>query len=282
VRAFTFGEGTGALREGERSARRALALDPTNSVAQCSHALVLWSPARRFQNRAALRALAMALKLNPGNLTAMFWQCLIFLHIGLFDAAKEGLRTALAIRPDDAMTLFFLGQSAMYRHHYDEADDYHMRALAVDATHMWTNVFYPVIPLYRGALDEAERRLASAREMAPDDPWLMTCEALLSAKRGEARQAQVALSRALGGKKPLFHTHHMWHTAAAAYALLGNRVRAISLLERAAAFGLPNYTLFRDDPHFRGLQTDMQFRKLITKLARGHRAYARDFDVATP
>ena len=107
----------------------------------------------------------------------------------------------------------------------------------------------------------------------------MTCEALLCAKRGEDRQAHVALSRALAGKKPLFHTHHMWHTAAAAYALLGNRVRAISLLERAAAFGLPNYTLFRDDPHFGELQRETRFRKLIGKLAREHRAYERDFDV---
>jgi len=278
--AFTFGEGARAIREAEHAARRALALDSSNSVAQCSHGLVLWSPARGFQNRAALRALAIALKLNPGNLTALLWQCLIFLHVGLFDAAKEGLRTALAVRPDDATTLFFLGQLAWYRHCYDEADEYQRRALAVDATHIWTNVFYPVIALYRGALEDAEQKLASAREIQPEDPWLTSCEALLWAKRGEKHKATQALSHALRGKKPLFHTHHMWHTAAAANTRLGLETRAVSLLERAAAFGMPNYTLFRDDPHFQPLHSQARFTKLLAKLQREHRGYLKDFDSA--
>jgi predicted Zn-dependent protease len=167
---------------------------------------------------------------------------------GSFDAAEEGLKIALAVRPDDPTTVMFLGQSALYRHRYAEADDYHARALAIDGAHTWSLVFYPVIPLYAGALADAERKLASAREVKGDDPWLTSCEALLCAKRGEAAKAEQLLACALRGK-PLFHTHHMWHTAAATYALLGKSDRALSLLERAAAFGLPNYTLFRDDPH---------------------------------
>jgi TolB-like protein/Tfp pilus assembly protein PilF len=274
--AFTFREGSRAIAAAERAARQALALDPSNSVAQCSHGLVLWSPARGFQNKAALRALSIALKLNPGNLTARLWQCLIFLHVGLFAAAEEGLKTALAVRPDDATTVFFLGQSAMYRHHYAEADEYHARALAIDAAHTWTHVFYPVIPLYRGALEDAERKLASAREVQGDDPWLTSCEALLWAKRGDAAKAEQLLASALRGK-PLFHTHHMWHTAAATYAVLGKAHRAVSLLERAAAFGLPNYTLFRDDPHFRPLHELPRFQKLLARLKRDSCSFMTDF-----
>jgi serine/threonine protein kinase len=276
--AFTFGEGSRAIAAAERAVRRALALDSSNSVAQCSHALVLWSPARGFQNRAALRALKVALKLSAGNLPALLWQVVIFLHVGLFDRAEEGLKTALAVRPDDATTIMLLGQSAMYRHQYAEADEYHKRALAIDATHSWTTVFYPVISLYRGALDDAEQKLAAAREVQPEDPWLTSCEALLWAKRGEIGKAQQMLSRALRGKKPLFHTHHMWHTAAAAYALLDKPSRALSLLEKAAAFGLPNYTLFRDDPHFRPLHESQRFKNLMTKLKRESRTFRTDFD----
>jgi TolB-like protein/Tfp pilus assembly protein PilF len=269
--AFTFGEGSRGIAAAERAARRALSLDPSNSVAQCSHGLVLWSPARGFQNKAALRALSIALKLNPNNLTARLWQALILLHVGLFDAAEEHLAIALTVRPDDATTLFFLGQSAMYRHRYAEADDYHARALAIDAAHTWSQVFYPVIPLYRGALADAERKIASAREVQGDDPWLTSCEGLLCAKRGDAAKAQQLLATALRGK-PLFHTHHMWHTAAAAYAVLGKNQRALSLLERAAAFGLPNYTLFRDDPHFRSLHALPGFQTLLAGVEEENRA----------
>jgi non-specific serine/threonine protein kinase len=278
--AFTFAEGPPAVAAAERAVRRALALDPSNSVAHCSHGLVLWSPARGFQNRAALRALTLALKLNAGNLPALLWQCLIFLHVGLFDRADEGLKTALAVRPDDATTIMFLGQSAMYRHHYAEADEYHARALAIDATHNWTNLFYPVIPLYRGALDDAEQKLAAARAVQPQDSWLNSCEALLWAKRGDIRKAKQMLSRALRGKQPLFHTHHMWHTAAAAYALLEKPSQALSLLEKAAAFGLPNYTLFRDDPHFQSLHDSQRFKALMAKLKRERRAFDKDFNTA--
>ena len=278
VMAFTFGDGPRAIAAGERAARRALALDATNSVAHCSHALVLWSPSRGFQHRAALRAFQVALKLNPGNVTALQLQASVFMHVGLLDAAKENLRTALAVQPDDATTLFFLGQVALYRHDYDEADAYHARALTIDATHVWTNVFFPVIPLYRGLLADAEQRLAAARAVQPNDPWLGACEALLWAKRGETRKAGQLLGRALQAKKALFHTHHMWHTAAAAYAVLGNRGRAISLIERAGAFGLPNHTLFRDDPHFRELRDVPRFKQLITKLRREQRAYTTGFE----
>jgi len=104
-----------------------------------------------------------------------------------------------------------------------------------------------------------------------DDPWLTSCEALLWAKRGEGRKAEQLLVTALR-RKPLFHTHHMWHTAAASYATLGKPQRALALLERAAAFGLPNFTLFRDDPHFVPLQELPGFRQLLVRLEREGRA----------
>ena len=110
IMAFTFGEGPRAVAAGERAARRALALDATNSVAHCSHAMVLWSPSSGFQHRPALRAFQVALKLNPGNVTALQLQASTFMHVGLLDTAKENLRTALAVQPDDATTLFFSGK----------------------------------------------------------------------------------------------------------------------------------------------------------------------------
>jgi hypothetical protein len=58
---------------------------------------------------------------------------------------------------------------------------------------------------------------------------------------------------------------------------MGEAARAVSLLDRAAAFGLPNYTLFRDDPHFRELHHHPRFKSLMTKLKREYQAYQTDF-----
>ena len=38
-----------------------------------------------------------------------------------------------------------------------------------------------------------------------------------------------------------------------ATALAGKPARAVALLEKAASTGLPNYPVFRDDPHVRPL-----------------------------
>ena len=75
----------------------------------------------------------------------------------------------------------------------------------------------------------------------------------------------------------LLHTHHMWHTAAAAYAVLGKPAPAIRLLKKAASLGLPNYTMFRDDPHLVSLHDEPQFSKLLAGLKRELAGYQREF-----
>src|SRR6516165_12819293 len=49
------------LRHAEHAARRALTLDPANADAKCVRGRILWTPPKRFQVRAALRALCSAL-----------------------------------------------------------------------------------------------------------------------------------------------------------------------------------------------------------------------------
>lgn len=69
----------------------------------------------------------------------------------------------------------------------------------------------------------------------------------------------------------------MWHTAAAAYATIEKPTLALNWLEKAGAFGLPNYSAFRDDPHFASLKGTPRFEALIAKLRKEWEGYARDF-----
>ena len=77
------------------------------------------------------------------------------------------------------------------------------------------------------------------------------------------------------------HSHHAWHYAAAAYAVLGRKDEAISVLRDAAAAGLPNYLLFRDDPHFSDLQADPGMNGLLAELELGWEGYRREFGRAS-
>lgn len=277
IMAVTFEPGVRWLRRGDRAIRRALKLDPRNAEAHCERGRVLWTPARNFKNRAALRALSTALQLSPGCQPAKIWQSVIFLHVGMLDEAKEGLLSVLDTDPGNAFSLVFLGQIAMYSWDYDEAEEYHLRAFHVDPTNIWAHLFHPTIALYRGQLEEAAERIRVARQLLLDDPWLRSCEALLWAKRGEIGKAKELARRALRGGKTLLHTHHMFHTAAAVDALLGKPARAIALLCKARGTGLPNYPVFREDPHFHSLRERPEFLSLMAELKREWEGYRQEF-----
>jgi DNA-binding winged helix-turn-helix (wHTH) protein/Tfp pilus assembly protein PilF len=139
IMAVTFEPGVHWLRRGDRAIRRALKLDPRNAEAHCERGRVLWTPARNFKNRAALRALSTALQLSPGCQPARIWQSVIFLHVGMLEEAKEGLLSVLDTDPENAFSLVFLGQIAMYRWDFDEAEEYHLRAFHVDPTNIWAH-----------------------------------------------------------------------------------------------------------------------------------------------
>jgi hypothetical protein len=110
-----------------------------------------------------------------------------------------------------------------------------------------------------------------------NDPWLVSCEALLWAQRGDRKKADALARKSLQPVKAFLHTHHLWHTAAAAYALIEQPSRAIALLRRAGAQGLPNYPAFRDDPLLSSLHTQPAFRNLLGKLKREWESYRREF-----
>ncbi len=267
----------GWIGRAERAVGRALALDRDNAEAQCVRGLVLWSAAKGFQNRAALRALSNALGLNPGSHQALTWQGCIFFHVGLYEEAKEGLTEALVTNPDDAFTLVFLAQNSLYRGDYEEAREYNLRALAVDPANLWANLFSPSDLLYSGQLDRAAERIRDSMQVFPADPLLIACEALLWAKRGEARKAEQIVQRALTGGGGLSHSHHTLHNAASTYALLGKAAKAVSLLRKANQTGLPNYPLFRDDPHFAAIRKHPAFVKLLAGMKKEWENFKKEF-----
>jgi eukaryotic-like serine/threonine-protein kinase len=275
--AGTFEPGPLWIKRSEHAVRRALTLDPHSAEAQCARGRILWMPAKKFQDRAALRALGKALGLNPGCHAARIWQCLILLHVGLHEEAKAGLAEALATNPDDCFTLVFSGQVRAYMGEYAEAEEYYTRGLAIDHSHLWGNLFAAIAPLYGQNFERAEPAIRKARQVLPGELMLESCEALLWARRGERRKAEQALRRALKGGKSLLHTHHNWHAAAAAYATIGKPTEAISLLKKAGGFGLPNYPAFRDDPFFQPLHNHPQFLRLMANLKKEWTSYQREF-----
>jgi serine/threonine protein kinase/predicted Zn-dependent protease len=273
----TFEPGSKWMTRAERAVRRALALDRENVEAHVARGRMVWTPARKFQHRAALRTLREALRTQPAHDQALSWQGCILLHIGLLSEAKECLTTALAVSPDNTFTLSFLAQTATYSGHYEEARECYARALSLDRANLWANLLSPAAPLYAGQLEQAAEAIRSASQILPKDPLLISCEALLWAKRGERRKAEQLIQKALHGEKSLLHTHHMMHMVAAAYAVLEKPQPALAWLRKASATGLPAYPAFRDDPHFESMHNNPQFLRFMANLKKEWTSYQREF-----
>jgi tetratricopeptide (TPR) repeat protein len=270
------------IRVAERAIRRAVSLDPRNAEAQAARGRLCWSPLKRFQNRAALRAFRTALRINPGCTTAWHWQGIILQHVGLFDEARESARFALATDPDNAFILSGSILTEAYSGNYELAEEYAARAISADPAGIFVNALSQSHLLMAGQLERAAARIESVSQKFPGDSSVLASESLLWALRGEKRKAGVSLAKALRpGGKTMLHSHHMWHTAAAAYAVLGKPAPAISLLRKCIALGLPNYPAFRDDPHLQSLHNHGPFIRMMDGLKREWKEYRREFGRVT-
>jgi hypothetical protein len=154
-----------------------------------------------------------------------------------------------------------------------------MRTLAIDPANLFTNLFGPMISLYRGHFAEMAVRIKRAADVVGPDPMLDSYQALALAKQGHAKKSLKMLQKSLRGRTRL-HTHHAMHMSAAAYAVLGDKARAVRLLAKAAATGFPDYPAFRDDPHFASLHRYGPFLKLMAALRKECAGYQREFGSA--
>jgi len=165
----------------------------------------------------------------------------------------------------------------LYAGEYEEAWDWHSRALSIDRASLWANLLSPAAPLYAGQLEKAAEAIRSAAQVLPKDPLLSSYEALLCAKRGERRKAEQLIQKATHGGGSLLHTHHMMHTVAAAYGVLGKPQPALAWLRKASSNGLPVYPVYRDDPHFEYMRSQPQFLRFMANLKKEWTSYQRDF-----
>ena len=265
------------IQKADRAAKRALRIDHENAEALAAQARVMWTPARGFQSRPALRALARALRASPGAQRPRIWQSLVMIHVGLLEEALEGLHEALVAEPDDCFTITFLGQATNFQGNYEQASEYFVRTLTIDPADQWSSLFYGANLVYAGDLKGAEQQLRRAAEYYAGDPMLTATEALLWARRGERKKAMQLLPQVFRGARSKLHTHHAMHMAASAYATLGKPAEATRLLVKAAGTGLPAYPTFRGDPFLAPLLGHAPYARLLEKLRKECETYKREF-----
>ena len=260
---------------GERAIARTLELDPVQCTALCARSMIAWSPSRGFQNRAALRALNAALKIDPARPTARHQRSAILWHLGFGDAAEQDAKELE--KTNAALGLMHRGGIALQRGEFAVSVEFYERALDLEPNGVLNHLMAPVAVLYAGRLEEARRAIDKARLRFPAESFSLGLEAILAGVEGDLQRAETLADEAAQSVHSLTHTHHTWHSCAAAYTLAGKPEKAIRELERCAGMGLPNYRFFQHDPYLRGLRGQAGFGELMTRLRREHDAIRDEF-----
>ena len=260
---------------GEKAIARALELDPVQCTALCARGMILWSPPRSFQNRAALRALNAAIKIDPARPTARHQRSALLWHLGFLDAAEHD--AAELQSTNVVLASMHRGSVALQRGEYDLSSELYARALQLEPNGVLTHLMAPMPLMFARKTEEGRQAVAKARHMFPAESFTLGMEAILTAIDGDHKRAETLADEAALSTSSMTHTHHTWHSCAAAYAMCGKPDKAMHELERCAAMGLPNYRLFEKDPYLLRLHTDTRFTGLMTRLRREHDSIRDEF-----
>jgi tetratricopeptide (TPR) repeat protein len=121
-------------------------------------------------------------------------------------------------------------------------------------------------PLMMGDETLAEQRLAMGLKLHPDEPLIISLQAMLHARRNEPDLALDCVRRSLEIPIIRGHAHHTSYQVACVYALLGETTKAMAWLQRSADTGNPCWPFFKIDPHLQSLRHEPAFVRLVADL----------------
>ncbi len=220
-----------------------------------------------------------SLKINATREISRFFRAAILFHLGFYAESDRDLEYNLLANPTHAMSTLCMGTNALYRGDYEKAEQFIERCLALNPAIVHGNLFSPLVAIHLGRLGVARERIGRTRQLFPDEAQLVSLEGLVLAHEGNFRLAEEAADRAVSINRSLTHTHHTWHDAAGIYAICGKPEKAIAQLRRCGEMGLPNYLLFRRDPHLRSLQGNPDFEALMSETLADYRSIGQEFDL---
>ena len=240
------------------AAHHALDLDSTLSE---PHTVLGYGNCIRFENAAAGRAFANALRLDSSSATAHYWHALLLGNLGRYDESMREARRARAIDPVAPIVQYVVAQELYNARQYAAADSSDRALLALEPT-------FTIGILLQGRILTEQRRFDEAialLEPLSDQPNVRSSEKLgllayAYARAGRAREARATLARL-----PRDTLLSAGGLVAAALDALGDRDAAVVMFRRAMAQHDPWVFVLRSAP-YDGLRKDPRLAPLFAKI----------------
>jgi adenylate cyclase len=236
-------------------AARAVELDPESSEAHSA----LGNIAFQFDHdwARAESEFRRAIAINPSNLTALRFFGLMLVAIDRFDEARDVFRRAMRLDPGGnlarSVALVDLASGA-----YDSAIEYQEKEIRKDSAtvsaHTYLGLMYLTAGRRADAIKEANTPLTKANPVERFD------NALLNALLGRPKAARVLVAAVDHGTAKLYVSATDLSMLCAA---LGDRTRALDLLEKDAREGDQIFWLYYRGVWFDSIRDDPRFTALI-------------------
>jgi TolB-like protein/Flp pilus assembly protein TadD len=218
------------------ASRRALELEPRMPEAYVAQACLL---SMQNQVEPANEAFEEALKLNPSSFHANYMYGRHSFAAGEFEKACRLYEQAARLAPEQYLPYCMLEGALEKLGRRDQSREAGRRAMLAIERHL---------------------------QREPGDGRALHLGAVTAAKLGDAARARALSERALTARPDEFATAY---NLACAFAILGDRERALELLDRATQRGRGNLAWIEQDPDLDSLRGDPRFETIVDRLRAG-------------
>jgi serine/threonine-protein kinase len=251
----------------EVAVEKALALNPNLAYAHFARGLILWTHDNRFPHEQTIIAYRRAIELDPAMDEAHQRLSVIYLHVGMFDEARQEIKKTIELNPSNTLARFRLAPIDIYEGRYEDAiEDLKTTPREVNPALVDRNLATALFMLGRDG--EASAVVEDYLKTFPNDEGgnVTSVKAMLLARTGKTAEAEAAIARSIEIGQGFGHFHHTAYNIAVAYALMGRTADALKWLEDAADDGFPCWPFFEIDPNLAGIRKEQRYIDLVKRL----------------
>jgi serine/threonine-protein kinase len=250
-----------AMPKGKEAALKALEIDDTLGEAHNSLAFVKryydwdWIGAEKEYQR--------AIELSPNYATAHHWFGLHLAQMGRFDEAMKEIQRAIELDPLSIIINTNVAWIYYFARQYDQAIGQFRKTLDMDpnyaVAHMRLGDAYIQKKMYQEAISELQRAVA----LSPESMDALGDLGYAYGVAGQRSEAEKVLAKLTEYAKDRYVSSY---DLAVLCLGLGQKDRALDLLDKAYEERASYVTFVRADPRVDGLRSEARFKSLLKKL----------------
>lgn len=250
-----------AIARAKAAANKAIELDETLGEAHASLGFLLY--VYDFDWPQAEREFKRAVELSPNYTTARHWYGLFLIVMRRFDESEAQLKTALDLDPTSLIVNTDYGTVFYFSRRYDEAVAQYKKTLELESRYAVTHWQLARAYSQQKRYDEATAEIESAISIAGRSPVFLSLLGYLKGVSGKKSEASAILKELedLSARQTVSP-----HNLMIVEIGLGNREKALALLEKNFAQRSPSLVVLGNEPIYDPLRGEKRFDEILREL----------------